>query len=105
MQRLGGTPGQAWQAEGTACKRRGLPGVQQEDKEAAGLVSSELGREKAEGGRGLLGPWRIRADLEFCSDFDFPLSGPFPDECFNTPFHASSQSLLPTPHHPQWTGI
>ena len=40
------------QAEGTACKRRGLPGVQQEDKEAAGLVRSEWGREKAEGGQG-----------------------------------------------------
>lgn len=85
------------QAEGTACKRWGPPGVQQEDKEPTGLVRSEWGREKAEGGWGLAGPWRIRADLEFCSDFDFTLSGPFPDECFNAPFHASSQGPLPTP--------
>lgn len=94
------------QAEGTACKRRGPPGVQQEDKEAVGLVRCKWGREKAQGGWGLPGPWRIRADPEFCSDFDFTLPGPFPEECFNAPFHASSQSPLPAPPplDPEWTG-
>ena len=90
---------------GNSVQEAGPPGVQQGDKEATGLVRHESGREKAQGGWGLPGPWRIRADLEFCSDFDFTLSGPFPEECFNAPFHASSQSPLPAPPlDPEWTG-
>ena len=93
----GGYPGKcARQREQRA--RGGAPLVSSKrTRRPWGWCAASGGREKAQGGWGLPGPWRIRADLEFCSDFDFTLPGPFPEECFNAPFHASSQSPLPAP--------